>query len=47
MKTVSRILLYTLDVVALLLGLDCAIRSVAVDQGILNYSGQGRNEYGR
>ena len=47
MKKVSRILLYTLDVIAFLLGLDCAMRAVAVDRGILNYSGQGRNEYGR
>lgn len=47
MKTVTRILLYTLDVIALLLGLDCAIRSAAVERGILDYSGQGRNEYGR
>ena len=47
MKKVSRILLYTINVLAFLLGFDCALRAVAVDRGILNYSGQGRNEYGR
>ncbi len=47
MKTVSRILLYTLNVIALILGFDCAMRVAAVDRGILDYSGQGRNEYGR
>ena len=43
----SRILLYTIDVIAFLLGFDCALRAVAVDRQILDYSGQGRNEYGR
>ena len=47
MKKVSRILLYTIDVIAFLLGFDCALRAIAVDRKILDYSGQGRNEYGR
>lgn len=47
MKKVSRILLYTINVLAFLLGFDCALRAVAVDRRILDYSGQGRNEYGR
>ena len=47
MKKVSRIILYTIDIIAFFLGFDCALRAAAVDRKVLDYSGQGRNEYGR
>lgn len=36
-----------LDFICLWLGLDCPARRADVDAGICNYSGQGRNKYGR
>lgn len=34
------------EVIALLLGADCETRREAVDAGICDYSGQGKNNYG-
>lgn len=34
------------EVIALLLGVDCEARRQAVDNGICDFGGQGRNNYG-
>lgn len=34
------------EVIALLLGADCATRREAVDNGICDFGGQGRDNYG-
>ena len=36
-----------LDVLMFILGLDCDMRREAVDKGICDFSGQGRNKYGK
>ena len=36
-----------LDVLMFILGLDCDMRCKAVDEGICDCSGQGRNKYGK
>lgn len=33
--------------ILLVLGLDCEARRKAADDGICNFSGQGKNKYGR
>nr|DAF74488.1 MAG TPA: hypothetical protein [Caudoviricetes sp.] len=35
------------ETVLLIFGLDCETRSQAVDGGFCDYSGQGRDKYGR
>lgn len=35
------------DLLLLVLGLDCEARRKAVDDGICDFSGQGKNKYGR
>lgn len=42
-KVVHRILQWLL----FLLGFDCEIRREMVDEGLADFSGQGRNKYGR
>ena len=36
-----------LDVLLCIFGLDCKARRQAVDEGVCDYSGQGRNRYGK
>ena len=36
-----------LDVLMFILGLDCDMRREAVDEGLCDFSGQGRNKYGK
>lgn len=36
-----------LDLTLLIFGLDCEARRKSVDDGICDFSGQGRNKYGR
>lgn len=35
------------DLILLVFGLDCEARRKAVDDGICNFGGQGKNKYGR
>ena len=46
-KTIKMLIDRILDLLCLLLGLDCPARRADVDAGICDYSGQGRNKYGR
>ena len=36
-----------LDVLMFVLGFDCDMRRQAVDDGLLDFSGQGRDKYGK
>ena len=43
----KKILSKCLDVIMFVLGFDCDIRRKSVDYGICDFSGQGRNNYGK
>lgn len=45
--TVKAVISRILDFLCLWLGLDCPARREDVDAGICDYSGQGRDTYGR
>ena len=43
----KKFLLKCLDVLMFVLGLDCDMRRKAVDEGLCDFSGQGRDKYGK
>ena len=43
MRTLKKIFQWIL----LILGFDCELRREMVDEGLLDFSGQGRNKYGK
>lgn len=43
----KKFLLKCLDVFMFALGFDCEMRRNAVDEGLCDFSGQGRDKYGR
>ena len=47
MKTMKKVIDRILDLICLLLGLDCPARRADVDAGICDFSGQGRDTYGK
>ena len=46
-KTIKMLIDRILDLLCLWLGLDCPARRADVDAGICDFSGQGRDTYGR
>lgn len=46
-KAIVKALKTIFNVFALLVGADCEARRKAVDNGICDFSGQGRDKYGR
>lgn len=46
-KTLCRVFKAIFNTLALLVGADCEARRQAVDDGICDFSGQGRDKYGR
>ncbi len=46
-KTLCRVFKAIFNALALLVGADCEARRQAVDDGICDFSGQGRDKYGR
>lgn len=47
MKKLVKILKTIVNWVALLVGADCDLRREAVDAGLCDFSGQGRDKYGK
>ena len=43
----KKFLLKCLGVLMFILGLDCDMRRKAVDEGLCDFSGQGRDKYGK
>lgn len=43
----KKIVIKVLNFIAFILGGDCKTRREAVDAGLCDYSGQGRNKYGK
>ena len=46
MKHVKKIFKALVDIILLFMSLDCKARRDAVDEGLLDFSGQGRDKYG-
>lgn len=47
MKNFKKLLNALLDGILFIMGLDCEARREAVDAGLLDFSGQGRDKYGK
>ena len=43
----KKFILKCLDVLMFILGLDCDMHRKAVDEGLCDFSGQGRDKYGK
>lgn len=46
-KVIRKVFKAVFNVFALLVGADCEARRKAVDEGVCDFGGQGRDKYGR